>query len=100
HRLGGQLLAGDDLGRGEDLAIGDAGGAVELALVVDEDLGHKPVDLVPGRGDLGGDDVLAEHLDDGGEEVVVDDGVLIFHDPQGYVLVTDAGEHLHRVRGA
>ena len=29
----------------------------------------------------------------------MDDGVLIFHDPQGYVLVTDAGEHLHRVRG-
>ena len=49
---------------------------VQPLLDGDEGVGHQPVDLVPGGGDLGRDGV-AEHLGDGGEQVLVDDAVLL-----------------------
>ena len=52
-----------------------APGAVEAALLVDQRVGHQPVDLVPRGGDLGRHGV-AEHVDDRPEQVVVDDVVL------------------------
>lgn len=72
---------------GRDLLTG-----VEALLDGDEGVGHQPVDLVPGRGDLGGEG-LAEHLDDGLEEVLVDDLVLGAGDAERGVLVGDAVQH-------
>ena len=63
--------------------------AVEAALLVDQRVGHQPVDLVPGGGDLRGDRV-AEHVDDRPHQVVVDDLVLVGADAQRRVLVRDA----------
>jgi hypothetical protein len=61
----------------------------------DQGVRHQPVDLVPGGGDLGRDGV-AEHLGDGGEQVLVDDAVLLRRDTERGVLVGDALQH--RVR--
>jgi hypothetical protein len=47
--------------------------------------GKQPVDLVPGLGDLGGDSV-AEHFPDRAQQVVPDDRVLLWADPEGDVL--------------
>jgi hypothetical protein len=73
----------------------DASSAVETALLVDERVGHQPVDLVPRSRHLRRHGV-AEDLHDGGEEVVVHDLVLVGADAQGRVLVRDPVEQLLR----
>ncbi|MDQ0777710.1 hypothetical protein QF026_006176 [Streptomyces aurantiacus] len=65
---------------------------VQPLLDGDERVRHQPVHLGPGGGHLRGDR-LAEHVDDGGEEVLVDDRVLLRGDAQGGVLVGDAVQH-------
>ena len=93
----GELLLGRDLGAAEDVAVGHAVGFIELRLVLDQHVGHEPVDGVPRLGDLGGHGV-AEHLRDRGHEVVVHDLVLVLADAQRDVLVGDAVQHHDRVR--
>lgn len=92
HGVGRLLAALGDLHRPPDLALGDAGLLIEPGLHGNERVGHQPVHLVPGRGDLGGDRV-AEDLDDRGEEVLVHRLVLLGGDAERRVLVRDAGEH-------
>ncbi len=80
--------------------LGGGGLGAQPALDGDQGVRHQPVDLVPGGRDLGGDG-LAEHLHDGGEQVLVDDPVLVVADADRDVLVRDAGEQRVRtgVRG-
>ena len=86
-----------DGGGAEHVACLHAVRFVELAFVLDQDVGHQPVHLVPGLGDFWGDGVT-KHLDDGGHQVVVHDLVLVRRDAQRDVLVRDAVQHHHWVR--
>ena len=70
----------------------DARLLVEPGLLRDELGREQPVDLVPGRGDLGRDGVT-EHLTDRRQQVVSDDRVLLRADPERDVLVRDAVHH-------
>ena len=99
HRVGGLLHPSAYDERAPDVTVGDAGARVELLLDRDQGAGHVPVDLVPRGRHLGGDRV-AEDLDDGGEQVLVDDRVLVLGDPERRVLVGDATQHLLGVRAA
>ncbi|CAM5316172.1 hypothetical protein SROCM77S_01156 [Streptomyces rochei] len=94
-RVGGLLVPLGDLHAAPDVALGDPGLLVEAGLGGHERVGHQPVDLVPGGGDLGGDGVT-EHLGYRGKEMTVDDLVLVRGDAEGGVLVRDAGQQ--RVR--
>lgn len=62
---------------------------------MDEAVGHQPVDLVPGRGDLRGDG-LPQGVGDSPHQVMIDDLVLIGTDAEGRVLVRDPGEQVLR----
>ncbi len=87
------VLAGNDRGGAEHVARLDARLGVELLLEADKDAGHDPVDLVPGLGDRRGDG-LSEYVDDRGEQVVVDDLVLVLGDAEARVLMPDAREQV------
>lgn len=76
----------------------DAALLVQPGLLRDQLGGEQPVDLVPGRGDLGGDGV-AEHLCDRAQQVVTDDRVLLGADPERDVLVRDPLHHVVKGRG-
>jgi hypothetical protein len=70
HAVGPQRVGGIDVRRG-----------VQPGLLGDELRREQPVDLVPGGGDLRRHRV-AEHLADGGEQVVADDRVLLGRMPR------------------
>ncbi|GAA3495842.1 hypothetical protein GCM10019016_029430 [Streptomyces prasinosporus] len=89
HDVGGLGDPLDDL-PGPPLA--PAALLVQPLLDGDQGVRHQPVDLVPGGGDLGGDG-LAQDAGDGGEQVLVDDRVLVRGDAEGGVLVGDAPQH-------
>ena len=78
----------DDVGAQRSVGP-DAGLLVEPRLLRHELHREEPVDLAPGVGHLGRDRV-AEHLGDGAEQVVPDDGVLLGADAERHVLVRDA----------
>ena len=99
HGITGQVATGDELRSGEDLAVLNACGTVEIPLKVHQNLGHQPVDLIPRGGDWRGDDILAEYLDDRSEEVVVNDLILILSDAERHVLVSNPRQHVHWVWG-
>ena len=62
---------------------------VEPCFLGDQLEREQPIDLAPGRGDLGGDGV-AENLSDGSKQMLADNCVLLGADAQGYVLVGDS----------
>ena len=93
HDVVGLLVPLGDLPLAPDRVRPDAAGAVQAALLVDQGVGHQPVDLVPRCGDLGRHRV-AEDVDDRPEQVVVDDVVLLRRDAERGVLVGDAREQL------
>ena len=96
HRVG-RLLQPTAQDQGSPhVSVRHVRGGVQAALDRDQRVGHVPVDLVPGSGDLGRDRVT-QHLHDGGEQVLVDDRVLVLGDAERGVLVCDAGQHLERV---
>ncbi len=88
----GLLVPGYHPVRAPHLARGESGLRVQAVLQGDQGVGHQPVDLVPGGGDLGGDGI-AQHLDDGREQVGVDHRVLVLGDAERDVLVGDARQH-------
>ena len=78
-----------------DRVRGEVHRVVQPAFLVDEHVRHQPVDLVPGRGDLGRDGV-PQHVHDGPHQVVVDDLVLVRAQPQRDVLVGDPRQEVVR----
>jgi hypothetical protein len=90
HGAGTGRVLLHDLPRHPHLVIGLL--CVEALFNLDQGVGHQPVDLGPGFGDLGGDHI-GQLFGDGFEEVLVDDVVLVFGDAQRGVLVGDAAEH-------
>jgi hypothetical protein len=62
---------------------------VEPRLLGDQLQREQPINLAPGRGDLGRYSI-AENLSDGSEQILADNRVLLRPDAQGYVLVGDS----------
>ena len=62
---------------------------VEPCFLGDQLEREQPIDLAPGRGDLGRNGI-AENLSDGSEQILADNRVLLGADAQGYVLVGDS----------
>ena len=96
HRVG-RLLQTTAQDQGAPyVTIGDPRVGVQTLLDRDQRSRHVPVHLVPSSGHLRRHR-LTQHFHDGGEEVLVDDGVLVLGDAERGVLVGDAGQHLDRV---
>ena len=100
HDVGGLLDLSLDLPVAPDRLGPDAAGAVEPAFLIDQCVGHQPIDLVPRGGDLRGDRI-AQYVDDRPHEVVVHHLVLVGADAQGSVFVRDPREQVlrHPLRG-
>ena len=70
-------------------------GAVQAAFLIDQRVRHQPVHLIPRGGHLRCHRI-AEHVDDGPEQVVINDLILIGSDSQRRVLVPDPGQQVIR----
>ena len=98
HRARRIVDARHHAGAAIHVTVRNPGTHVEIVFEVDQCLRHDPVHAVPRRGDLIGDGLGAQHGDDRGEQVLVDDRILVGRHAQRGVLVPDTRQQFCRMR--